>query len=110
MNPVAVYILHSHLQCVCIHYNFFNRFSHHVLCIYAPLSETQQLIFFFFFLMLLNWYHKGSGMYYSVYGMVYINDPLLLIGKRSPFSSSSRFSLNGPLPYVQCHITVNKMC
>ena len=37
-------------------------------------------------------------------------EPLLLIGKSSPCSSSSRFplSLNGPLPYVRCHKTMNK--
>ena len=38
---------------------------------------------------------------------------LLLIKKKSSLcSGGSRvpFSLSGPLPSVQCHITVNKMC
>ena len=45
----------------------------------------------------------GGGMCYPVCGMVHIKEPLLLIGK-----SSSCFSyLNGTLPYVRHHITVN---
>ena len=50
---------------------------------------------------------------YSVCGMVHIKDPLLLIGKSSLCSGSGfpvSCYLSGPLPYVQCHITVNKMC
>ena len=38
-------------------------------------------------------------------GMVCIKEPLLLIGKSSPCGY-----LSGHLPYVICHITVNKMC
>ena len=42
-------------------------------------------------------------MYYPVFGIVHIKDPLLLIGK----GSGGRFSvyLNGPLPCVRRHIT-----
>ena len=43
--------------------------------------------------------------------MVHIKEPLLLIGKSSPCSGGSRFLshyLNGTLPYVRCHITINK--
>ena len=45
-------------------------------------------------------------------GMVHIKEPLLLIVKSSPCGGSGFIShyLNGPLPYVWCHITVNKMC
>ena len=34
------------------------------------------------------------------------------ISMNSPCSGGSGFplSLSGPLPYVQCHITINKMC
>ena len=32
--------------------------------------------------------HKGHGMYYPVYGMVHIKEPLLLIGKNSPCGGS----------------------
>ena len=45
-----------------------------------------------------DWCNKGRVMCYPVYEMVHIKYFLLLIGK------------SGPLPYVQRHITVNKMC
>ena len=55
--------------------------------------------------------NKGYGMCYLVCGMLHTKEPLLLIGKSSP-CGMSRFPLllNGPLPYVWRHITVNKMC
>ena len=31
-----------------------------------------------------DWCNKGRGMYYPVYGMMHIKEPLLLIGKSSP--------------------------
>ena len=40
--------------------------------------------------------------------MVLIKDLLLLIEKGLPMGVLSYY-LNGPLPYAQCHITVNKM-
>ena len=55
---------------------------------------------------------KARGMCYPVCGMIHIKEPLLLIGKSS-LCGGSRFLfhyLNGPLPYVRRHITVNKMC
>ena len=61
--------------------------------------------------VLHNGCNKGRGMCYPVCGMVHIKEPLLLIGKSSPFSADSSFLsryLNGPLPYVRRHITVNK--
>ena len=61
--------------------------------------------YFSFQPVLHDWCNKGCGMCYPVCGMVHIKEPLLLIGK----SFLSRY-LNGPLPYVQRHITVNKMC
>ena len=46
-------------------------------------------------------------------GMVYIKDTLLLIGKKvAHVTAAAGFlshCLNGPLPYVRRHITVNKM-
>ena len=59
------------------------------------------------------WCNKGRGMCYTVCGMVHIKEPLLLIGKSSPCDVSGfPFShyLNGPLLYVQRHITVIKKC
>ena len=45
-------------------------------------------------------------------GMVDIKEPLLLIGKSSPCGAAGFLSryLSSPLPYVRCHITVNKKC
>ena len=42
-------------------------------------------------------------MWYPVFGMMHIKEPLLLFGKSSPCSGSSWFplSLRGPLPYVR---------
>ena len=45
-----------------------------------------------------------------LYGIVHIKEPLLLIGKSSPFGGSGFHYLSGPLTYVRRHITVNKMC
>ena len=49
----------------------------------------------------------SRGMCYPVWD-VHIKEPLLLIGKSSPYGGSGY--LNGPLLYVRRHITVNKMC
>ena len=57
--------------------------------------------------------NKGCGMYSPVCEMVHIKEPLLLGKSSPPFSDSSGFPklyLSGHLLYVQCHITVNKMC
>ena len=55
-------------------------------------------------------YIKDFGMCHSVYGTVYIKEPLLLTEKNTPCNGSSWFpvSLGGPLPYVQSHTTVNQ--
>ena len=64
--------------------------------------------------VLHNWCNKGCGMCYPVCGMVHIKEPLLLIRKSSLCSGSTGFPLllcqylNGPLPYVRRHITINK--
>ena len=45
-----------------------------------------------------------------VCAILHIKEPLLLIRKSSPCGGSGfPLSLNGPLPYVRHHITVNKM-
>ena len=45
-------------------------------------------------------------MYYPVCGMVHIKEPLLLIERVAHVTAAGFLSryLNGPLPYVQCHI------
>ena len=69
-----------------------------------------QLCYFSFQPVLHDLCNKGCGMYYPVCGMVHIKEPLLLIGK-SNLCGNSRFPLSlyeWSLPYVWCHITVNK--
>ena len=47
-----------------------------------------------------DWSNKSCGMCYPVCGIVHIKEPLLLIGKSSPYLGSgftSRY-LNGPMP------------
>ena len=49
-------------------------------------------------------------MCYPGFGIVHIKEPLLLT-KRVAYVVAAGFLshyLNGPLPYVHCHITVNK--
>ena len=70
------------------------------------------LSYFSFQPELNNCCNKGRGMCYPVCGMVYVQEPLLLIGKSNPCSGDSGFLsryLNGPLPYVHGHVTINKM-
>ena len=62
------------------------------------------LSYFSFQTVFYDWCNKGHGMCYLVCGMVHIKEPLLLIS-----GFLSRY-LNGSLPYVRRHITVNKMC
>ena len=63
-----------------------------------------------------DWCNKGRGVCYPLCGMVDIKYHLLLIEKSNPCSGGSGFRLssshylNGSLPYIRCHITVNKMC
>ena len=44
---------------------------------------VDQLSYFSFQPVLHDWRSKGCGMYYPVYGMMHIKEPLLLIGKSS---------------------------
>ena len=49
--------------------------------------------YFSFQPVLHDWFNKLCGMYYSVCGMMHTLEPLLLIRKSSPCSSSSGFTL-----------------
>ena len=46
------------------------------------------LSYFSFQPVLHDWCNKGRGMCYPVCGMVHIKEPLLLIGKSSPYGDS----------------------
>ena len=46
------------------------------------------LSYFSFQPVLPDWFNKGRDMYYSVCGMVHIEEPLLLIGRSSPRGGS----------------------
>ena len=51
--------------------------------------------------VLHNWYNKGHGMYYPVYKMVHIKDPLWEIVVLEMVVAGVLSSyLGGPLPYV----------
>ena len=45
-------------------------------------------IYFLFQPVPHDWCNKGHGMCYPACGMVHIKEPLLLIGKSSPYGSS----------------------
>ena len=56
-----------------------------------PLSVTESsftVSYFSFQPVLHDWCNKGRGMYYPVYGMMHIKEPLLLIGKSRPCGGS----------------------
>ena len=44
--------------------------------------------------VLHDWINTDRGMCYPVCGIVYIKDPLMLIGKSGPCSGGSRFPLS----------------
>ena len=46
------------------------------------------LSYFSFQPVLHDWSNKGRGIYYPVFGMMHIKEPLLLIGKVSPCGGS----------------------
>ena len=66
------------------------------------LHGVDTLSYFSFQPVLHDWCNKGRGMCYSVCGMVHIKEPLLLIGKSSPWGEAGFIScyLSGPLPYA----------
>ena len=68
--------------------------------------------YFSFQAVLHDWCNKGHYMYYPVCGMVHIKEPLLLIRKSSHVVAAGFLShyLNGSLPYIRHHITINEMC
>ena len=60
------------------------------------------LSYFSFQQVLHDWYNMDRGMFYPVYGMMHIKQPLLLIGKLAYVAAAGFLSryLCGPLPYV----------
>ena len=52
------------------------------------LHGVDSLSYFSFQIVLHDWCNKGRGMYYLVCGIMHIKEPLLLIGKSSPFGDS----------------------
>ena len=62
---------------------------------------VNSLSYFSFQPVLHDWCNKGRGVYYHVYGMMHMKEPLLQIGKSSPCGGSGfPLSLSGPLPYL----------
>ena len=63
--------------------------------------------------VLHNFCNKSHGVCYPVCGIVHIKEPLLVIKKTVAYVVAAGLLfryLNGPLPYVQYHITVNEKC
>ena len=69
---------------------------------------VDRLKYFLFQLVFHNWCNKGHGMCYPVCWMVHIKESER-VAHVVPAGFLSCY-LNGPLPYVRYHITVNKMC
>ena len=68
-----------------------NEDSEH--CIWYCLLYTDPLSYFLFQPVLHDWFNKGRGMSYPFCGMMYIKEPLLLIGKSSPCGTTDFLSL-----------------
>ena len=85
-------------------------FAHGAMGCWTILHGVDPLSYFSFQPVLHDWCNKGRGMCYPVCGMVHIKEPLLLIGTSRYVAAAGFLSryLNGPLPYVQRHITVKK--
>ena len=62
-----------------------------------------------------DWCNKCRGMCYPVYGMMHINEPMIVIGKCSPCGGSGfplslsewSFTMSNAIIIL---VTVNKMC
>ena len=65
-----------------------------VRCVVGSILHGGPTEVFLVLAMLHNWCNKSSGMYYPVYGIQHIKQPLLLIGKAAGFLC--RY-LSGPL-------------
>ena len=66
------------------------------------------LSYFLFKPVLHDWSTKGGGMCYPVCGMVYIKEPLLLIGKSSPCGSSGFPVSLSELSFTICLMPYNR--
>ena len=82
-----------------------------LLYLYINLPDKYYTVYIFFVVFIIN-YRTSRGMCYPVWGMMHIKEPVLVIGKSTPYSGGSGFPvyLSGPLPYFRRHITVNKRC
>ena len=76
-------------------------------------DPSWSLSYYLFQQVFHDWSNKDRSMCYPVCGMVNITYPLLLNEKITHLVAVVGFLfhyVNGPLPYVRRHITVNKMC
>ena len=76
-------VIHHYIQVglYMVHISILDHWS-------VTLHGVDPLSYFSFQPVLHDWCNKGRGMYYPVYGMVHIKEPLLLIGKSSPCGGS----------------------
>ena len=68
-----------------------------------------------FQLVLYDWCNKGCGMYHPVCGLAHNKKPYCWLERVAHvavcFFSLSLFHYpSGPVPSIQCHVTINKMC
>ena len=63
-------------------------FAHGSMGRRIDLHGVDPLSYFSFQSVLYDWCNKGRGMYYPVYGVMHMKEPLLLIGKSSPCGGS----------------------
>ena len=88
--------------CVYIYICVFERDSiflvkYHHIYLFLPSFLPS---YFSFQPVLHDWCTKGSGMWYRVYGMVHVKEPLLLLGKSSPGGGSGFPLLSASLNYT----------
>ena len=65
------------------------------------------LRYFSFQPVLHDWYNKGSGICYSVFGMVHIKELMLLIRKGNPCSGVNRWVFFAEWFFTICLMTYN---
>ena len=74
---------------------------------WATLSDGP-LSYFSFHPVIHDWYNKGRGMCYPVYGMVHIKESLLLIGKSNPCGGNGFHLLLSEWSFTICLTPYNR--
>ena len=96
---------------LCTRIHVVKAFAHRAMGRQIDPSWGGPIEHFSFQPVLHDWCNKGRGMYYPVYEMMHIKRTLAANRKEEYVAAAGFLSryLSGPLPYVPCHITVNKV-